>query len=178
VFERHPNLLFVTTEIASAAEIARDLTRMDMMYKLRDMGTGTPFYPHVKDALAKLGRTPSEYFATNCYVGGPHDLRAARDAGIPNLMWGADIPHAEGTGPFTIEAIRAILCDLPQPERAELLADRAARVYQFDLDRLRPVAERIGPTVDQLETPLPLEARPKYPEETCCSVFRAAPIGS
>ena len=54
VFERHPDLLFVTTEIASATEIARDLIKMDMMYKLRDMGTGTPFYPHVKDALAKL----------------------------------------------------------------------------------------------------------------------------
>ncbi len=177
VFERHPELRFVTTEIASAAEIARDLIKMDMMYTLRDMGTGTPFYPHVKDALANLRRTPSEYFASNCYVAGPHDLRAARDAGLPNLMWGADIPHAEGTGPFTVEALRATLCDLPQPERDELLAARAARVYQFDLDQLRPVADRIGPTVVQLETPLPLESRPKYPEETCCSVFRRAPIG-
>ncbi len=178
VFERHPDLLFVTTEIASAAEIARDLIKMDMMYKLRDMGTGTPFYPHVKDALAKLKRAPSEYFASNCYVAGPHDLRAARDAGIPNLMWGADIPHAEGTGPFTVEALRATLCDVPQPERDELLAQRAARVYQFDLDRLRPVAERIGPTVTQLETPLAPGSQPKYPEETCCSVFRALPVGT
>jgi len=178
VFERHPDLLFVTTEIASAAEIARDLIKMDMMFKLRDMGTGTPFYPHVKDALAKLKRTPSEYFATNCYVGGPHDLRAARDAGVPNLMWGADIPHAEGTGPFTVEALRATLSDLAQAERDELLVNRAARVYRFDLDQLRPVADRIGPTVALLETPLPPESRPKYPEETCCSVFRAAPIAS
>jgi predicted TIM-barrel fold metal-dependent hydrolase len=176
VFERHPDLLFVTTEIASATELARDLSKMDMMYKLRDMGAGTPFYPHVKDALGKLRRTPSEYFATNCYVGGPHDLRGALDAGIPNLMWGADIPHAEGTGPFTLEALRATLCDLPRPIRDELLAGRAAEVYQFDLGLLRPVAERIGPTVEQLETPLPLESRPKYPEETCCSVFRADPV--
>ncbi len=163
VFERHPDLRFVTTEIARAAELARDLTKMDMMYKLRDMGAGTPFYPHVKDALGKLQRTPSEYFTTNCYVGGPHDLRAARDVGVPNLMWGADIPHAEGTGPFTVEALRATLCDLPQTERDELVAGRAAEVYQFDLDQLRPVAERIGPTVAQLESPLPAGVSSEVP---------------
>jgi predicted TIM-barrel fold metal-dependent hydrolase len=174
VFERHPQLKFVITEIGSAAEIARELHRMDMMYRLRDMGTGTPFYAHVKDALANLRRTPSEYFETNCYVGGPHDLRAAVDAAIPNLMWGADIPHAEGTGPFSIEALRTSLWDLPQVQRNELLANRAASVYEFDLSRLQPVADRIGPTVDQLETQLPPESRPKYPEETCCSVFRVA----
>lgn len=178
VFERHPDLRFVTTEIASATELARDLIRMDMMYNMRDMGTGTPFYPHVKDALAYLQRTPSEYFATNCYVAGPHDLRPARDAGIPNLMWGADIPHAEGTGPFTIECLRATLCDIPHPERNELLAERAAQVYQFDLDLLRPVADEIGPTIEQLDSPLLPESRPKYPDQTSCSVFRASPTGA
>ena len=54
VFERHPSLKFVTTEIAGASELARDLAKMDMMAGLRDMGTGTPFYAHVKDALEEL----------------------------------------------------------------------------------------------------------------------------
>jgi hypothetical protein len=52
--------MFVTTEIA------RELAKLDMMAKLRDMGTGTPFYEHVKDTLAELRRLPSEYFAKNC----------------------------------------------------------------------------------------------------------------
>ena len=56
VFERHPELKFVTTEIAGASELARDLAQMDMMAGLRDMGTGTPFYAHVKDALEELTR--------------------------------------------------------------------------------------------------------------------------
>ena len=172
VFERHPDLKFVTTEIASASEIARELVKMDMMFKLRDMGTGTPFYAHVKDALAKLKRTPSEYYASNCYVGGPHDLRQAFDLGIPNLMWGADIPHSEGTGPFTVEALRTTLFDLPENDLDDLLAARAADVYHFDLGMLQLVADRVGPTVEQLKTPLPAAERPKYPEETCCSVFR------
>jgi predicted TIM-barrel fold metal-dependent hydrolase len=171
-FERYPKLKFVTTEIASAAGIAQNLATIGMMAKLGDMGTGTPFYEHVKDALADLHRSPAEYFATNCYVGGPHDLRQAFDAGIPNLMWGADIPHAEGTAPFTVEALRATLWDLPDDDIATLLATRAAEVYKFDLARLQPVADRIGPTVAQLKTPLSPAERPKYPEETCCSVFR------
>jgi predicted TIM-barrel fold metal-dependent hydrolase len=172
VFERHPTLMFVTTEIASASEIARELIKLDMMAKLRDMGTGTPFYEHVKDALSELKRLPSEYFATNCYVGGPHDLRQASDAGVPNLMWGADIPHAEGTGPFTIEALRTTLWDVADGDLETLLAVRAAKVYTLDVDRLQAIANRIGPTADQLRTPLAVEDRPKYPEETCCTVFR------
>ena len=115
---------------------------------------------------------PSDYFASNCYVGGPHDLRQARDAEIPNLMWGADIPHSEGTAPFTHEALRASLWDLPEAELDTLLATTAAKVYGFALDRLQLVAERVGPTVAELKTELPASARPKYPEETCCSVFR------
>ena len=174
VFERHPTLIFVTTEIAGAADFSRELAKLDMMVRLRDMGTGTPFYAHVKDALEELRRMPSEYFATNCYVGGPHDLRRAHDSAIPNLMFGADIPHSEGTGPFTIEALRTSLWDLPERDLDELLAKRAARIYKFDLDRLQAVAERVGPSVEELKTPLPPEARPKYPEETCCTVFREA----
>jgi predicted TIM-barrel fold metal-dependent hydrolase len=172
VFERYPDLKFVTTEIASASEIGRELIKMDMMYKMRDMGTGTPFYAHVKDALGKLKRTPSEYFASNCYVGGPHDLRQAYDLGLPNLMWGADIPHSEGTGPFTIEALRATLSDLPEKDLDELLVTRAVDVYAFDPGLLQLVADRVGPTLEQLKTPLADDERPKYPEETCCSVFR------
>jgi hypothetical protein len=144
-----------------------------MMARLRDMGTGTPFYPHVKDALEELKRLPSEYFASNCFVAGPHDLRQARDARIPNLMWGADIPHSEGTAPYTVEALRTSLWDLPEAELDALLATTAATVYGFDLDRLQDVADRIGPTIDELKTPLPEAARPKYPDDTCCTVFRA-----
>jgi predicted TIM-barrel fold metal-dependent hydrolase len=171
-FERHPDLVFVTTEISNASELTRELAKLDSIARLRDMGAGTPFYEHVKDALAELRRLPSEYFATNCYVGGPQDLRQAHDAGIPNLMWGADIPHAEGTAPFTVESLRVTLSHLPVSDRNELLASRAAGIYKLDLDSLQAVADLIGPTTETLSTPLPPQARPKYPEETCCVVFR------
>jgi predicted TIM-barrel fold metal-dependent hydrolase len=172
VFERHPDLRFVTTEIASGAEIVTRLATMDMMAKLRDMGTGTPFYEHTKDALEGLRRLPSEYFATNCFVAGPHDLRRAHDAGLPNLMWGADFPHSEGTAPFSVESLRAELSDLSPAVLDELVCSRAAELYGFDLAALQRIADRIGPTVAELETPLADWEWPSYPDETACSVFR------
>jgi predicted TIM-barrel fold metal-dependent hydrolase len=178
VFERYPQLTFVTTEIASATEVKEVLERMDMMARLRDMGTGTPFYAHVKDALDELRRLPSEYFASNCYIAGPHDLRRGYDHGVPNLMWGADLPHSEGTAPFTVESLRADLWDLPTEVRSTLLADRAADVYGFDRTRLQAIADRIGPTLDELATPLADDEWPAYPVDTCCSVFRGRPAAA
>ena len=172
VFERYPDLKFVTTEIASAAELQSRLATMDMMAKLRDMGTGTPFYEHTREALEGLERLPSEYFATNCYVGGPHDLRRAVDAGVPNLMWGADFPHSEGTAPFSVESLRAELADLSPDVIDELVCGRAAAVYGFDLAALQPIADEIGPTIAELTTPLADSEWPSYPDETACSVFR------
>jgi predicted TIM-barrel fold metal-dependent hydrolase len=171
-FERYPDLKFVTTEIASGAEIASRLATMDMMAKLRDMGTGTPFYEHTKEALEGLKRLPSEYFATNCYIGGPHDLRQAYDIGVPNLMWGSDFPHSEGTAPYSVESLRAQLFDLAESEIDTLVATRAADVYGFDLDALQPIADEIGPTMSEIKTPLGADEWPRYPEETACGVFR------
>jgi predicted TIM-barrel fold metal-dependent hydrolase len=171
VFERHPDLLFVTTEISSASEIPAYLFKLDMLIRM-SLGVGTPLHEHIDDAVAALKRAPSEYFATNCYVAGPtHDLRPAHDLGTPNIMWGADVPHSEGTSPFTLEAIRTTMWDLPQSDLDALLTNRAAEVYKFDLAVLQPLADRIGPTLEEIKTPLPPEQRPKFPEETRCTVF-------
>lgn len=171
-FERHPTLQYVLTEISTASDIPPHLAKLDGMAGL-DLGAGTPLYEHIKDALAVLTRRPSEYFATNCHVAGPtHDLRPAHDLGTPNLMWGADVPHSEGSSPFTVEAIRLTMSDLPAGDIDALLATRAAVLYGFDLDHLQAVADRIGPTLDQITTALPREERPRYPEDTRCTVFR------
>ena len=86
-------------------------------------------------------------------------------------MWGADVPHSEGTSPFTLEALRTMLWDLPLEDLRALLATRAAKVYGFDLAELQKVADRIGPTIDEIKTPLPAEERPRFPEDTRCTIF-------
>lgn len=170
-FERHPNLRFVLTEITAASEIPGYLARLDGLAGL-GLGAGTPLYEHIKDAIATLKRKPSEYFASNCYIAGPtHDLRQAHDLGTANLMWGADIPHDEGTSPYTLAALRTTMCDLPTEAITDLISTRAAGVYGFDLDVLQVVADRIGPTLAEIQTPLPAEERPRFPEDTRCTIF-------
>ena len=172
VFERHPDLTFVITEITSASEVPAYVGRLDMMMKM-SLGQETPLVEHIGEAVAALKKLPSEYFASNCYIAGPtHDLRQAHDLGCPNLMWGADVPHSEGTSPYTLEAIRTVMWDLPEADLHALLSTRAAAVYGFDLERLQTVADAIGPTLDAITTPLPPEQRPRYPQDTRCTVFR------
>jgi predicted TIM-barrel fold metal-dependent hydrolase len=175
VFERYPDLKFVTTEISSASEVKTIIDRMDMIVRLRDMGTGTPFYEHVKDGLAELKRMPSEYVASNCYIGGPHDVRAAHELGVPNVMWGSDTPHSEGSDPYTREALRVEFWDMPADERSLLICDRAAELYGFDMAVLQGIADRVGPTIAELDTPVSAEEWPRYPEQTCHTVFRGGP---
>jgi hypothetical protein len=90
-------------------------------------------------------------------------------------MWGADVPHSEGTHPYSVEAVRLMLSDLQPDELDQLLARRATELYHFDPVALQAVADRIGPTVDQLTTPLAVDEWPNYPLETRCTIFAARP---
>jgi predicted TIM-barrel fold metal-dependent hydrolase len=177
-FERHPDLRFVVTEITSASEVPSYVGRLDLMLQATNLGEHSPMREHIATAIKALELLPSEYFARNCFIAGPtHDLRQAYDLGTPNLMWGADVPHSEGTHPYTVEAIRVMLHDLSETELDLLLADRAANVYGFDRTALQRIADRVGPTIDELKTPLLPSEWPSYPKETRCTVFRpsAAP---
>ena len=178
-FERHPELTYVVTEITSAAQIQGYLAQLDGMMQAMNVGEHLPMYEQIQGAVAALKKLPSEYFAENCYIAGPtHDLRPAYDLGLPNLMWGADVPHSEGTYPYSVEAIRLMLSDLPEDELDLLVGRRAADLYHFDHDALQAVADRIGPTVEQLTTPLAAVDWPAYPVETRCSIFARRPTAA
>jgi predicted TIM-barrel fold metal-dependent hydrolase len=169
VFERHPTLKLVTTELGTGSEIPAYLARLDMMVDL--WNTYPQHYTLNVEGLAALHRKPSEYFGTNCYVGGPLDLLASVANHTPNMMFGADVPHAEGTAPYTTEALRLAFSSLSEDERRTILSLRAADVYGFDLDQLQLVADRCGPTTAELTQPLPDDERPAFPDETRCRIF-------
>jgi hypothetical protein len=61
--------------------------------------------------------------------------------------------------------------DLPEAEIDTLVASRAADLYGFDMTALQTIADRIGPTMQEIKTPLPPEDRPNYPADTRCTVF-------
>jgi hypothetical protein len=130
-----------------------------------------------EDAMTRLKRKPSEYCATNCYFGtflSPVDIDIRHEVGTDRIMWGADFPHHEGTSPHTKRALRHNFAGLPDEEVRQMIAGNAAKCYGFDLNALQAVADRIGPTRLELETPLSAEEIPKYPGETLCPTFVGA----
>jgi hypothetical protein len=104
-------------------------------------------------------RSATEYFHQNCYVGAsqptPADIAAALGSvGIERFMWGSDYPHEEGTHPFTRETLRQTMSGLDRRTVQQMLAGTAAELYGFDLAKLRPLADRVGPRVTEISEPL------------------------
>ena len=83
-------------------------------------------------------------------------------------MWGADYPHTEGSYPYTTEALRVAFADYSEPDVRAMVESTAGAFYGFDLDRLRPIGDRIGPTVDEVASPLAPE---DWPTKTTCNAF-------
>jgi predicted TIM-barrel fold metal-dependent hydrolase len=172
VFERHPRLKFVMTEMG-CAWLPPMLERFDALIT-RINATGATGELRYSDEH-KLPKLASEYFAQNCYMGvsqpGPDDARAREVIGIDRFMWGSDYPHDEGTHPYTREHLRQLFHDTPADELQQILAKSAAELYEFDLDALAPLAAEYGPTVREIAQPL--DQLPDEPNEALLKAVRA-----
>jgi predicted TIM-barrel fold metal-dependent hydrolase len=177
LFHRHPNIKFVLTEqrISFAPDLVRHLDSVYQSATTTDhVGGGVlpaaPFVygdagidddPSSPDALPNR---PSEYWATNCFLSGsfmaPYEVAYRHEVGLTNLMWGSDYPHCEGTWPYTPEAIRHTFAEVPEDEARLMLGETALDVYRFDRDALAKVAARVGPSPQQVATPLRPEEVP------------------
>ena len=149
VFERFPRLKFCVAE--SGAFWAADLLwSMDVVYD-KSIGGGAAKLGNIQ---AHLSMRPSEYFDRNCGIGASNtrrrELARRFEIGVGNLMWGNDFPHPEGTWPHTAEALKKVFWDIPQDDTAAVLGGNAAEFYGFDVEALRPLADRIGPTPEDL----------------------------
>ena len=164
IFERFPRLKFVITE-AGCAWVPPLLKRLDdTIDKIRKTGqTGEIRYGEDD----KLNRLASEYFAQNVWMGvsqpGPADAAARYQIGLDRFMWGSDYPHDEGTYPYTREHLRQIFHGTGPDEMQRILAENVARLYDFDLEKLAPLAQTYGPTVEELA--VPLDHLPDEPNE-------------
>jgi len=164
VFERHPNLRWVNTETGTAW-VPETLAQLDSFYermKFSKYGSESIFGGMaVKDMSLK----PSEYWKRQCYVGAsflrPTEAGLCREIGIDNIMWGSDYPHIEGSHPHTHEHLRLTFGELPVEETTKLLTTNAARVYNFDLAALAPLAEKWCPTKAEVATPISYEQIPE-----------------
>jgi predicted TIM-barrel fold metal-dependent hydrolase len=171
IFERHPRLQFVMTEMG-CAWLPPMLKRFDQVItQINKTGATGELRYNDEHKLPKLA---TEYFAQNCHVGvsqpGPDDARARDILGNDKLMWGSDYPHDEGTFPYTREHLRQLFHDTPAEELQQLLAGNAADLYDFDLGALEPLAAQVGPTVSELARPL--DELPAEPNEALLKAVR------
>jgi len=145
VFERYPELRWVNTETGTSW-LPDTLEKLDSFYarmKYSKYGSESIFGGM---AVEGMSLKPSEYWARQCYIGAsflrPSEAEMCRDIGIDNIMWGTDYPHIEGSHPYTKEHLKLTFGLLPEEETTKLLTTNAARVYNFDLEALAPLAEK------------------------------------
>ena len=174
VFDRFPGLKLVMTESrpSTALPLLRDL---DAFVRLSHVEGSFPKLFGGK-AIAALKRLPSEYLTTNIYHGGfldSTDIEQRYDAGLANIMWGADLPHHEGTSPHTLEALRLNFAGLPEDEVRQMTSLTAIKLYRFDADALQSIADRIGPSPDQMAAPLSISDLPAEANAYCPTFFDA-----
>ena len=129
VFERFPGLrvAIVEFELSWAPYL---LTTMDYTYHERHEEASYRF---------KGGLRPSDFFHRNIYLSFQEDgvgIRLRDIIGVDQLMWGSDYPHAESTFPKSREILDQILEGVPQEDRVKIVGSNAARLYNFDLERV------------------------------------------
>jgi predicted TIM-barrel fold metal-dependent hydrolase len=154
VFERFRGLRFVLTE-QGASWVPATLGQLDGIHAQTQVGRIGELKFSPDDILPQR---PSHYFARNCWVAAsfpsPADAASRHDIGIDRFMWGSDYPHHESTYPYTREGLRRSFAGTATAELQQVLGGNAAAVYRFDLAALAPLAQRVGPTVEELTVPL------------------------
>jgi predicted TIM-barrel fold metal-dependent hydrolase len=162
VFERFPRLRYILTE-SGCAWAPGLLRRMDGVHMSMKAGaTGEIDFSR----SAVLREPPSFYARRNCWYGAsfpsPRDVEGRAVVGVDKILWGNDYPHYEGCFPHSRENMRLAFSQLDPAEVRQMLGENAAKLYGFDLEELRPLAERAGITPELVATPLD-----EIPDSTC-----------
>ena len=129
VLDRFPGLKFGSIE-AGIGWVPWMLRAMDEAYE-----------HHHFWAFPKLKMLPSEYFKQHCFASFQEDppgvdLMRSYDLST-NFLWANDYPHHEGSWPHSAQAIERTMGHLNDDERANILGLNAAKVFGFDIEKLK-----------------------------------------
>ncbi|MFU8817677.1 MAG: amidohydrolase family protein [Pseudomonadales bacterium] len=172
VFEKFPRLKYILTE-SGCAWVPALLAQMDRIHM--GMQAGAIGELDYGDQTWVLSQPPSHYARQNCWYGASFpsnaDLAGIEQIGVDRVLWGNDYPHYEGTFPYNLESLRLTFNKLTDDTRRKLLGLNAAALYRFDLEKLKPLAARFGPTPAEIDEPLP---RAQIPRDSMCYLFQNA----
>ena len=149
VFERFPELKFGVTE-AGCWWLPNLLWFWDRLYLGQKGAEKLGKKPFGDNVLMR----PSEYVDRNVFIGASNTKRREigmrYEIGVGNLCWGNDFPHPEGTWPATRDWLKKTFHDVPIEETRRMVGLNTAEVYGFDVDALRPLADKIAVTPESL----------------------------
>jgi predicted TIM-barrel fold metal-dependent hydrolase len=176
VFERHPRLKLVITEVPGRWWTAW-MAELDSIHR-----AAHPARPHPVEGLYEIcPRLPSEYAREHLFVGASFMSHAEAEAAweegyATNYLWGSDYPHREGTfrypdrwdeTPLNHVALRFAFAGIPREPTRLMVGANAVDVYGLDDDALGRVADRINaPTFAELSEPI------EPPEDVTSLAFR------
>lgn len=170
--ERHPDMQLVFTE-QGTAWVPDELMRLDYFFERMSGSDGSQEQVWGAEVMGRLSLKPSEYWARQCHVGAsfirPLEVGIRHRVGVDRIMWGSDYPHKEASSPYSREAIALAFAGVPKEETERMLSLNAAALYGFDLDLLRPIADRIGPKVDDVFAGLAPRSVPR--DANMCPAF-------
>ncbi len=122
VLEKFPGLKLISVEV-DIGWIPTYLQRIDHAFERHRHWTGTG---------QRLTLKPSEYFHRQIYATFMNDragVQLRHEAGVNNIMWSSDYPHADSTWPRSQEIIDAQFHDVPEAERRRIVHDNASELY-------------------------------------------------
>jgi predicted TIM-barrel fold metal-dependent hydrolase len=143
VFERFPALRVMIVEGGTMFMLPPWLKLMDFQYHEGEISA------KLGDFKGHLSMPPSAYFHRNVGIGAScvkrPDLEMRDEIGLEKIMWGSDYPHPEGTWPHTREYFSQTFAGLPERDGRRILGENAVEFYGLDRERLKAVADEIGP---------------------------------
>jgi len=153
VFERFPKLRYVMTE-QDVSWVIKELEYMNEYHLWATSGV----IPQLGNFEEMLPQQPSDYFHQNVWLAAsfptPSEADAMQQVGIDRILWGNDYPHREGTFPHTRQHLQRTFHKWEQADLKKIFCVNASQVYKIDLEPLKPISKAIGPTVEEVATPL------------------------